>query len=145
MTPEDIKTFFYSIYDEKRVWGTPEMLDEFYAYIAPEFIFHRPPFPDVAGIEANRESDEAMKIAFSENKVSIEELVVEGDTAVLRYTWEGIHTGISPTLGIPPTGMHVKSMGCSVYHWRDGKIVEMWDYLDLLGLLQQIGVIPAMG
>lgn len=45
MPPEDIKTFFYSIYNEKRVWGTPEMLDEFYAAVAPEFIFHRPPFP----------------------------------------------------------------------------------------------------
>ena len=85
-----------------------------------------------------------MAVAFSKNKVSIDELTVAGDTAVLRYTWEGIHTGVSPNLGIPPTGKHVKCMGCSVYHWKDDKIVEMWDYLDLLGLLQQVGVIPAM-
>jgi steroid delta-isomerase-like uncharacterized protein len=144
MTPEDIKTFFHSIYNEERAWGTPEMLDEFYDNISPEFIFHRPPFPDVAGIDANRKSDEAMAVAFSENKVSIDELIVADDIAVLRYTWEGIHTGVSPTLGIPPTGKQVKSKGCSVYHWKDGKIVEMWDYLDLLGLLQQLGVIPMM-
>jgi predicted ester cyclase len=145
MNPENIKIFFHSIYNEERVWGTPEMLDEFYSALALGFIFHRSPFPDLAGIEANRKSDETMAAAFSDNKVSIEELVVAGETAVLRYTWEGTHTGISPSLGIPPTGKHVKSMGCSVYHWKDEKIVEMWDYLDMLGLLQQMGVIPAMG
>jgi predicted ester cyclase len=145
MTPDEIKSFFHSVYHEGRVWGSPEMLAEFYAHLAPDIVFHRPPFPDLAGIEANRQSDEAMAVAFSDNKVSIEELIVEGDTAVLRYIWEGVHTGVSPSLGIPPTGKHVKSMGCSVYHWKDGKIVEQWDYLDMLGLLQQMGVIPAMG
>ncbi len=86
-----------------------------------------------------------MNVAFSEIKVTIEELIIEGDTAVLRYTWGGNHVGVSPSLGIPPTGKHVKSMGCSTYHWKDGKIIEMWHYLDLLGLLQQVGVISAMG
>jgi predicted ester cyclase len=39
----------------------------------------------------------------------------------------------------------VRSVGCSVYHFRDGKIVEQWEYGDMLGLLQQLGVIPALG
>jgi predicted ester cyclase len=36
-------------------------------------------------------------------------------------------------------------VGCSVYHFRDDKIVEQWEYGDLLGMLQQLGVIPALG
>lgn len=120
------------------------MLDEFYARVSPGIIFHRAPFPDVVGIAANRQSDEAMGLAFSESVLSIDELIVEGDTAVLRYTWEGVHTGVSPSLGIPPTGKHIKAVGCSVYRWKDGMIVEQWDYFDMHGLLQQMGVIPAI-
>lgn len=48
---------------------------------------NRPPFRDVAGIDATRISDEAVVVAFSENKVSVDELIVAGDIAVLRYTW----------------------------------------------------------
>jgi len=143
MTHDETKSFFDSVYKRGRAWGTPDMLDEFYAHVAPDIVFHRSPFPDVVGIEANRQGDEALGLAFSESVVSIDELIVEGDTSVLRYTWEGVHTGVSPSLGIPPTGKHVKSTGCSVYHWKDGLIVEQWDHFDMLGLLQQLGVVPA--
>lgn len=144
MTPDEIKAFFRSVYMPGKAWGTPEMLDEFYAHIAPDFVFYRPPFPPVAGIEKNRKDDEAMGLAFTDSVVKIIELIVEGNVSVLRYTWEGTHTGVSPNLGIPPTGKRVHTPGCAVYHWKGDKIVEMWDYLDLLGLLQQVGVIPAL-
>jgi len=144
MTPDEIKSFFRSVYAGGKALYSPEMLDEFYARLAPEFVFHRPPFPDVTGIEPNRKSDEETAAAYSEQKLNIDDLLVEGSTAVLRYTWEGVHSGASPSLGIPPTGKHVKIAGCSVYHWEEGKIVEIWDYLDVLGLLQQMGVIPVM-
>jgi predicted ester cyclase len=51
---------------------------------------------------------------------------------------------VSPTLSIPPTGKQIKMSGCSVYHWRDNRIFEQWEYSDMLGLLQQLGMIPAM-
>jgi predicted ester cyclase len=35
-------------------------------------------------------------------------------------------------------------MGCSVYYFKNDKIVEQWEYSDMLGLLQQLGVIPAL-
>lgn len=143
MSTQAIESFFHSVYRPGRAWGTPEMLDEFYAHVAPDFIFHRPPFPSVTGLEANRRDDEAMAVAFSNSRVTIEELVVCGEVAMLRYIWEGDHTGVSPSLGIPPTGKHIKAQGCFVSHWQAGQLVEMWDYLDLLGLLQQVGVVPA--
>jgi predicted ester cyclase len=48
-------------------------------------------------------------------------------------------------LGIPPTGKEIKISGCMIYHWQGDKIIEQWDYTDMMGLLQQVGVIPAMG
>ena len=71
--------------------------------------------------------------------------IVDGDTAAMRWAWKAVHTGTSPSLGIPATGKRIHMMGCSVYRFRDGKVVEQWEYSDLLGLLQQLGVIPALG
>ena len=119
-------------------------LDAAYQYYADDVVFQRAPFPPVVGAEANRKGDEGMLAAFTENRVTVHEIVVEGDTAAMHWTWEAVHTGVSPTLGIPPTGKRIKMSGCSVYHWRGNQIFEQWEYSDMLGLLQQLGVIPAM-
>jgi len=144
MTTSDFETFLRSVYAEGRPWGTPEMLDEFYANAIADLVFTRPPFPPVVGLEANRKDDEAMANAFSNQKVHIEEIISCEDTTVLRYTWEGDHTGVSPNLSIPPTGKHVEVRGCMVFHLQEDKMTDIVDYLDLLSLLTQVGVIPAM-
>jgi steroid delta-isomerase-like uncharacterized protein len=120
-------------------------LDAAYRVYANDIVFQRPPFPKVIGKEANRQSDEGSLSAFSEIQSLIHELVVEGDTAVAHWTWRGVHTGTLLSLGIPATGKEVEFSGCSIYHFRDGKIAEQWEFGDLLGFLQQLGVIPTSG
>jgi steroid delta-isomerase-like uncharacterized protein len=120
-------------------------LDEVYRLYADEIVFHRPPFPPVKSKQANREGDEGMLSAFTETQSTIHELIVEGDTAIAHWTWKGVHTGTLPTLGIPATGIQVQFSGCSIYHFKDGKITEQWEYGDMLGFLQQLGVIPTPG
>jgi steroid delta-isomerase-like uncharacterized protein len=99
----------------------------------------------MVGKEANKQADAGTLAAFSDTRSTIDEMIVEGDTAVLRWTWEATHTGTSPSLPIPATGKRVSFAGISVYHFREGKIVEQWEYGDLLGMLQQLGVVPAFG
>jgi steroid delta-isomerase-like uncharacterized protein len=120
-------------------------LDAAYEIYSDAVVFQRIPFPSVVGKEANIRADAGTLAAFTDVRSTIDEMVVEGDTAVLRWTWEAIHTGTSPSLEIPPTGKRVGFVGCSVYHFRGGKIVEQWEYGDVLGLLQQLGVISALG
>jgi len=120
-------------------------LDEVYSLYSEEIVFHRPPFPPTIGKETNRAGDEAMLSAFSETKSTIHELVVEGDTVIAHWTWQAVHTGTLPTLGIPATGKQIEFSGCTIYHFRDGKIMEQWEYGDLLGFMQQLGVVPTPG
>jgi steroid delta-isomerase-like uncharacterized protein len=141
MTPEEMKSAILKMNEES--WHERD-LDEAYRLYADEIVFHRPPFPPVVGKEANRISDEGMLSAFTETRSTIHEFVVEGDMAIAHWTWQAVHTGTSPTLGIPPTGKQVQFSGCSIYHFRDGKVVEQWEYGDLLGLMQQLAVIPAL-
>jgi predicted ester cyclase len=53
--------------------------------------------------------------------------------------------GTLPSLGISEASRHVRFVTCSVYHVRDGKVVEQWEYGDMLGMLQQLGVISPLG
>jgi steroid delta-isomerase-like uncharacterized protein len=141
MTPQDIRAVVAKMQDDMCKGD----LDAIYPYYADEFVFHRMPLPDTLGKEANRKGDEAMLTAFTNNRMTIHEIIVEGDTATMHYTWQAVHSGISPSLGIPPTGKEVRLSGCMVFHWKAGKIIEQWDYTDMLGLMQQLGLVPIPG
>jgi steroid delta-isomerase-like uncharacterized protein len=140
MTPEEMKSAISKMNEAS--WHKKD-LDEAYLLYADEIVFNRSPFPTVVGKDANRMGDEGMLSAFTQTRSSIHEIIVEGDTAIAHWTWQAVHTGTLPALGILATGKHVQFSGCSVYHFKDGKVVEQWEYGDLLGFMQQLGVIPA--
>ena len=60
-----------------------------------------------------------------------------------RLTFGGTHQGTFQ--GMPPTGKQVTGSGISIHRIANGKIAEAWVNFDTLGMLQQLGVIPAMG
>jgi len=76
-------------------------------------------------------------------EVVSEDVIAEGDKAVVRWTGRGTHQGV--LLGIPPTGKQVTWTGMTIYRIADGKIVEERGEEDALGFLQQLGVVPSMG
>ncbi len=81
--------------------------------------------------------------AFPDLHFTIEDIVAEGDTVVVRSTARGTHQG--ELMGIPLTGKQVAVSGISITRIANGKAVEEWFNGDDLGLLQQLGVVPAMG
>ena len=142
MTPEEIKAALEKMNDD--VWHKRD-LDAGFQIYADDVVCHSPPFPPATGRETNKQSDAGILAAFSETRSTIHDLAVEGDLAVARWTWEGVHTGTTPALGLEPTGKKVVKEGSTVYRFQDGKIVEQWEYGDMLGLLQQLSEIPAFG
>jgi steroid delta-isomerase-like uncharacterized protein len=70
---------------------------------------------------------------------TFEELVAEGDRVAERWTGRGTHQG--ELQGIPPTGKRVEVPGSVFYRIVGGKIVEFRGQLDMMGLMQQLGVI----
>ncbi len=67
--------------------------------------------------------------------------MAEGDKVTCRYTFSGTHRG--PLMGIPPTGKAATIGGISILRFDGDKCVERWTQTDFLGLMQQLGVIPA--
>jgi predicted ester cyclase len=70
-----------------------------------------------------------------------DDLIGEGDKVVQRLLAHGTHTG--PLFGIPATGREVTWTEIHIGRYENGKLAEHWGNVDVLGIFQQMGVIPA--
>ena len=126
----------------EEVWNkhNPDAIDEIYA---PDFVNHNAP----PGMPNDREGFQAFVGinlgAFPDVKVTSDSLVAEGDKVVSRWTGTGTHTG--ELMGIPATGKRIKMTGITIARVAAGKIAELWIESDQMGLMQQLGVVPAPG
>ena len=82
-----------------------------------------------------------MRAAFPDLRCTIEDQIAEGDRVVHRLTCTGTHRG--ELMGVPPSGNRVTVGGININRIEGGRIAESWGVLDLLGLMRQIGGIPA--
>ena len=80
--------------------------------------------------------------AFPDFKVTLDQVIEQGDKVVTRWTTTMTHKG--EFLGFAPTGKKATVTGTTILRILNGKIVEGWDNWDQLGLLVQIGVVPPM-
>jgi predicted ester cyclase len=71
----------------------------------------------------------------------VDDQFAEGDKVATRWTARGTHTG--EIAGIAPTGRDVTVTGLTISRFASGKVVEEWSTWDTLGMLVQLGVIPA--
>lgn len=82
-----------------------------------------------------------LRSAFPDIHWVTSEMVAEGDKVVTRFTWTGTHR--DTFLGIPGTGKHVEVRGVVIDRLESGKMADSRILMDTLGLLQQLGVVPA--
>jgi steroid delta-isomerase-like uncharacterized protein len=82
-----------------------------------------------------------MRGAIPDVRITVEDLLSEGDKVAVRLVLEGTHKG--PGLGVAPTGQPVRVAGIVLVRFQDGRIVEGWNSWDQLGLLRQIGALAA--
>jgi predicted ester cyclase len=79
--------------------------------------------------------------AFPDLGLTVDDVIAAGDKVVTRLTVRGTHSG--DLMGIPASGTEATWTDVNVYRVAGGKIVEEWFCGDYLGMMQQIGAIPA--
>ena len=99
------------------------------------------PTGEVVKIDGLKSFAGTFRGSFPDWHSTVEELIAEGDRVAERWTGRGTHRG--ELRGIPPTGKRVEVPGSVFYRIVDGKIVEVRGQLDMLGLMQQLGLIPS--
>ena len=122
-----------------RAYTNPEVHDEL---VADDYVGHFPPNPALHGPEGLKAFNAQAVTAFPDVRVTIEDLLAQGDEVVVRWTLRGTHEG-ELRGGIPATGRQVEVSGITISRIRNGKLIENWGNYDLLGMLQQLGVLPA--
>ncbi len=139
MSPEENKAQYRRTFEEVFNQGNLAIADEL---VAPDFLNHEvPPGMNNRGAESTRQVVTMLRTAFPDLHFTIEEVMAEGDTVAGRVTMSGTHLG--PFQGIPPTGRSFQQAHMHFVRFRDGKAVEHRAVRDDLGMMRQLGVIPA--
>ena len=110
------------------------------ALVAPGYVNHSAPPGVPPDREGLRQLTALFRAAFPDGRMTIEDMVAEGDRVATRKTFRGTHRG--ELLGIPPTGRAVAIALIDIVRLVDGQVVESWSAADDLGLLQQLGALP---
>ncbi len=110
--------------------------------LAPNFVLHVP-LPCSPGIQGIDEVISACRAAFEGLNVTVEDMVAEGDKVAARFTARGIHKGVF--MGVQPTGKPITMTGIEIFRIEKDKIAELWGEANLIGLMQQLGILPPLG
>jgi steroid delta-isomerase-like uncharacterized protein len=114
--------------------------------VTPDFVIHSPGLPPQMqrGAEGVKQFAAAIRNAFPNDlRITHDDTISAGDKVVIRWSSTGTHNGVF--MGIPPTGKPTTVTGIDIFRIAGGKLGELWQNWDQLGLLQQIGAIPAPG
>lgn len=127
-------------YDEVFNKKNGAAIDEF---IALNHVDHAAPPGMPGGLEGVKQTINMYLTAFPDLHFTVEDMIAEGDKVAVRLTTRGTQQG--EFMGVPPTGKHTTVTAIDINRFAGGKCVEHWLQMDTLGLLQQLGVVPAPG
>ena len=131
-----LREFFEAAYNR----GDLSAVDDLFA---PDFVGHNAASPAlILGPKGVKHFIATYRAAFSDIECTIEAQFAEDEVIVTRWRAEGTHTGA--LFGLPPTHQHSIVTGISINRFRGLQTVEAWDEWDLLGMMQQLGLIPAL-
>ena len=109
--------------------------------VADDFVPHTwPGTNDKAGL---KQAMTRVARGLSDAEFRIDDLIAEGDRVAARLTASA--TQVGEFMGIPPSGKRYTIEEIHVFRIRDGRISEHWHQFDQLGMMRQLGAMPAEG
>ncbi|MDF5719390.1 MAG: ester cyclase [Rhizonema sp. PD37] len=123
---------FYKAFDNRNIELASMLL-------SPNFVAHIAGVPQPLNANGFKQFGMAFYLAFTNGQHIFEEIIVEGDKVVTCGTFTATHLG--DFQGLPATGKQIKLSIMHIDRIQDGKIIEHWGQGDVLGLMQQLGII----
>jgi len=116
-------------------------LDAIDRWFTDDFVDHVviPGMP--TGVPGVRARHEMLFVAMPDIHISVDDVLADGERTAARFTITGTDTG--GFMGMPATNKAVTVTGMDFMRFRDGRIAEHWGEMDMMGLLQQLGIIPS--
>ena len=132
MNTVDIADRFRRIAEEGIGAGDEAVLD---AFVAPEVIEHQR--GNNPGLDGAKGVARVLHRWMSDFSLTVEDLVVSGDTVWTRNRARGVNTG--SVMGLAPTNRPVEVDVFDVGRFDNDMMVEHWGVADQMGLLMQVG------
>jgi steroid delta-isomerase-like uncharacterized protein len=139
MSVEESQTILRGIIDAINT-GSFSAFDDL---VAEDFQEHLNVFGAAPGREGYRQMMQGMRAAFPDFTVMHEFMLCGDDMISSRFVASGTHRG--DFAGIPPAGKQITVQGIEIFRFENGKLAERWGEVDQLGMLIQLGAIPAPG
>lgn len=108
-------------------------------YIDANVVTHDGMPGQAPGLEGVKQTFQALRQAFPDMTVSIEDMIAQGDKVVGRFVVSGTNTG--NFMGMPATGKKFTYDEIVIVRFKNGKIIEHWAEMDSLGMMQQLGML----
>jgi predicted ester cyclase len=109
--------------------------------VEPDAVIRTPLPIEGNGAQALKEVFGILHRVYADLRVTVEDLIAEGDKVVGRNTVTGRHHG--EYMGLAPTGKPVTYDEIFIFRFADGRITETWGVVDVFGQMKQLGVISA--
>jgi steroid delta-isomerase-like uncharacterized protein len=141
-TLEQNKEIVQRIFNEFWRAGKTSVLDQL---LATDVTNHELSKEPVSGRNAYKEWANGFRqvtaTGFPDMDIALDTLVAEGDFVAKRWTFRGTHSG--DYMGLPASARQVVMAGVTIYRIQGGQVRETWWNYDALGMMQQLGAIPA--
>lgn len=141
MTIENNKAALIRHFEEVLNQGQLHVIDEIYT---DDYTLDAPVSSDgqsrdrslTQGREQLKQRVTLFRTAFPDIHFSTDEIIGEGNSVVVRYTYRGTHEGVFA--GLQPTGRSISVMGILIAHLQDGRIQEAVSVFDSADLMKQL-------
>jgi steroid delta-isomerase-like uncharacterized protein len=97
--------------------------------------------PEPLDADGHKAFMSALLTGFPDSKFVVDDVIAEGDKVAVRHRLQGTHQAELP--GIPATGRQVEISGIVIFRIENGMVAEAWLNADIMGMMQQLGVVPA--
>lgn len=135
--PDTMRRAMRRFFDE--VWATGN-LETVRELMHPDLVDHNPLPGTAPGRLGYEQTVQIFLTGLSDLRMALHHQVADGDLAVDHWTGTAVHTG--EFAGVPATGRTLRLRGLNIGRFEGGVIVERWAQVNMMDLLQQLGVIP---
>jgi steroid delta-isomerase-like uncharacterized protein len=140
MSAESNKALSRRLLEEAFNAGNIDVVDEL---VTTDVVNHDAALPEaMIGPDAAKASIRGYRTAFPDLRITIEEQIADDQGVATRWSAKGTQEG--ELMGMPATGKQATVTGITIDRIVDGRIAESWTNWDTLGMLQQLGVVPAL-
>lgn len=131
-----VRRYFDTIWNKGQFEREPE-------FVALDIVVHAPPIPGIPdGIAGPLTIVGTFRAAMPDIHLTQDVIFGADDKVVQIWNTRGIHSG-GDLFGFPAAGKEIVLTGINIFRVANGRIAERWGTMDLMGLMQQLGVAPA--